>query len=111
MATKIVCLCGSTRFPAEFVEANLQETLAGNIVLSVGAFVNSAQQVHGRDVDVETYKKALDGLHIDKIKMSDEILVINVGGYVGESTMNEIEFARQQGLPIRWLEPDKALPV
>src|SRR3990167_433103 len=34
---KIVCLCGSTRFWREFQRASLRETMAGIIVLSIGA--------------------------------------------------------------------------
>lgn len=34
---KIVCLVGSTRFFDAFERANLEETLAGNIVLTVGS--------------------------------------------------------------------------
>ena len=33
---KCVVLCGSTRFIQAFQEATLRETLAGNIVLSIG---------------------------------------------------------------------------
>ena len=32
-----------------------------------------------------------------KIDMADEIYVINVGGYIGESTKSEIEYAKKHG--------------
>ena len=44
-------------------------------------------------------------LHRQKILISDEILVLNVGGYIGSSTMNEIFFAIDNGKTIRYLEP------
>jgi len=96
----IVCLCGSTRFMQAFQEANLRETLAVKIVLSIGCDTKSDQDLALGPVD----KTALDLLHLHKIDLADEILVLNVGGYVGESTRREIEYARIQGKPIRWLE-------
>lgn len=35
----------------------------------------------------------LGKMHREKIKMPEAILVVNVGGYIGESTKSEIEFA------------------
>lgn len=40
-------------------------------------------------------KIMLDDMHKRKIDMADEIYVINVGGYIGESTNSEIEYAKQ----------------
>ncbi len=37
----IVCLCGSTRFSEAFQQANLMETLDGNIVLTIGCDMRS----------------------------------------------------------------------
>lgn len=34
----------------------------------------------------------LDNMHKERIKLSDAILVVNVNGYIGNSTKNEIEF-------------------
>lgn len=93
---KIVCLCGSTRSYEAFQKANCEETMADNIVLSVGCF--------SRDTTPEQ-KAALDGLHFRKIAMSDEVLILNVGGYIGESTRNEIAYAHSLGKKIRYLEP------
>ncbi len=98
---KIVCLCGSTRFMEAFQEANLKETLAGNIVLSVGCNTKSDAMI-GIGPEV---KEKLDALHKQKIELSDEVLVLNVGGYIGESTRSEIEHAALRGKPIRYLEP------
>jgi hypothetical protein len=97
---KVVCLCGSTRFMEAFQEANLQETLAGNIVLSVGC--NTKSDV-GLGITPEK-KVELDALHKRKIDLADEILVLNVGGYVGESTRSEIDYASERKKKIRYLE-------
>ena len=46
----------------------------------------------------------LDDMHLRKIDMADEIFVINDGGYIGESTRREIEYAKATGKPVRYLE-------
>ncbi|SRR5581483_3017396 len=105
---KIVCLCGSTRFSEEFRQANLRETLAGHIVLTIGVDTKSdADLLLAGDLTLAD-KERLDGLHLRKIDLADEVVILNVNGYVGESTQHEIEYARVQGKPIRWLEPEHA---
>ena len=95
----IVCLCGSTKFKEEYIKANRDETLKGNIVLSVGLFGH----VEGLDMDSDT-KKMLDELHLAKIDLADEILILNVNNYIGDSTKNEITYAKNLGKKIRYLK-------
>ena len=45
----------------------------------------------------------LDDMHKRKIDMADEIFVINVGGYIGDSTQSEIEYAIEHGKTVRYL--------
>jgi hypothetical protein len=102
-----VCLCGSTRFGEAFRKANLSETLAGRIVLTVGCDMRSDSELFadlGEDERAQV-KAGLDKLHLRKIDLADEILVLNVGGYVGLSTAREIEYAHGTGKTVRWLEP------
>ncbi len=47
----------------------------------------------------------LDDMHKQKIDMADEIFVIIVGGYIGESTMSEIAYAEKNGKKVNYLEP------
>jgi hypothetical protein len=102
---RIVCLCGSTRFHEAFMRANYEETMAGRIVLSVGFFMHRPDTAHGEALGCTPEQKvALDVLHKQKIDLADEVLILNVGGYVGESTRSELEHARAQGKPVRWLE-------
>jgi DNA-binding MarR family transcriptional regulator len=96
----IVCLCGSTRFKRAYEEATLAETLAGRIVLSVGCYAH-----HDSIPVTREQKEALDALHLRKIALADEVLVLNQGGYMGESTAREIIYARGLGKPLRFLEP------
>ena len=102
---QIVCLCGSTRFYRAFDDANLQETLAGRIVLSVGCYTRSDAEL-GIAHDSDT-KAKLDELHLRKIDLADDVLVLNVGGYIGESTANELAYAVAHGKGLRFLEPER----
>ena len=105
---KVITLCGSTRFRREFEEANKRLTLAGNIVISVGLFGHGgdAEVWEGMDEGSLTRtKEMLDDMHKRKIDMADEIFVINVGRYVGDSTRSEIAYAEAHGKPVRYLEP------
>lgn len=95
---KIVTLCGSTRFQRAFELATKYETLDGRIVLSVGFFSHAEGQTVDRKI-----KAKLDVLHVRKIEMSDEILVLNVDEYIGESTEREIEVALSYGVTVRFL--------
>jgi len=104
----IVCLCGSTRFWREFQRASLRETLAGKIVLSIGA-ASGTDDEHFGNLPREEYdriKAELDELHLRKIDLADEVLILNVGGYIGESTSRELEYARKLGKRVRFLEPE-----
>ena len=108
---QIVCLCGSTRFYQAFQKANFTETMGGKIVLSVGFYPHAQGLAHGQETGVTPKQKdALDDLHKRKIDMADEILVLNVDGYVGNSTASEIRYAMKLGKPVRWLDPCK-IPV
>ena len=97
---KVITLCGSTRFKEQFLEAQKRLTLEGNIVISVGLFGHSGDE----EVWAPGTKEMLDDMHKRKIDMADEIYVINVGGYIGESTMSEIEYAKKNGRGARYLE-------
>lgn len=103
----VTVLCGSTRFYDAFQEANYDLTMAGRIVLSVGFYPHAkAEHGHGEGVGHDSAEKvALDELHKRKIDLADEVYVLNVGGYIGESTRGEIDYAESLGRPIRYLEP------
>lgn len=104
---KVITLCGSTRFKNEFMEANKWLTLEGNIVISVGLFGHSGDNEVWENMDEGTLtatKEMLDDIHKRKIDMADEIFVINVGGYIGDSTRSEIDYALKHGKTVRYLE-------
>lgn len=104
---KIVTLCGSTKFKKEFLEIQKKLTLLGYIVISVGLFGHSGDNEVWENMDEGTLTKTksmLDDMHKRKIDLSDMIYVINVGGYIGESTRSEIEYAKSTGKEVRYLE-------
>ena len=103
----VVCLCGSTRFWREFQRASLRETLAGRIVLSIGAASGTDDEDFGNlpKHEYNRVKTLLDELHLRKIDLADEVLILNVGGYIGESTTRELKYARVAGKLVRFLEP------
>ena len=96
---KVITLCGSTKFKEQFEEVNAKLTMEGNVVISVGVFghANKVKFTEGQ-------KEQLDKIHLQKIDMADEIFVVNVNGYIGSSTKNEIAYAKRQGIPVRYLE-------
>jgi len=104
----IVCICGSTQYWQEFQDAAEQEILKGNIVLSVGIPYRDGNPTYdshspeGR----EYTKECLDYLHKRKIDLADEVLVLNVDGYIGDSTRSEIEYALKHNKPIRYQYPN-----
>lgn len=98
---KVITLCGSTRFRAEYERVQKELTLHGNIVISVGLFGHSGDG----EVWKDGVKEMLDEMHLAKIDMADEIFVINPGGYIGQSTAREIAYARSHGKTVKSLCP------
>ncbi len=93
---EIVCICGSTRFADEMRAANRELTRAGVIVVAPG---DAEQSITSEQ------KAALDTLHLRKIDLADRVLVVNPGGYIGESTSREIAYAHATGKPISFTDP------
>ena len=104
---KVITLCGSTRFKNEFLEAQKRLTLEGNVVITVGLFGHSGDDV----VWTEGVKDMLDRQHLAKIDLADEIFVINVGGYIGDSTRREIAYAEFKGKTIKYMENCKKTSI
>lgn len=99
LKTHKICLCGSTRFKEKFFEIAKELTLKGNIVTMPLVFVHRGDNVEEKD------KELLDEVHKAKIAEADEIFVVNVDKYIGDSTKSEIEWAEELGKKITYLEP------
>ena len=95
----VTTLCGSTKFKKEFEEAGARETMLGKIVLSCGCFT------HADNLSLSAGQKMMLGeLHLRKIDLSSEILVLNIGGYIGSSTRKEITYADEHEKTIYYWE-------
>lgn len=100
---KIICYCGSLRVALDaFKKAEYQSVLDGNIALLPCCMFVDIQREYGAESD---YKKKADDLHKRKIDICDEVFVLNVNGYIGDSTRSEIEYANSIGKPVLYLEP------
>lgn len=98
MKRQVITLCGSTKFKEEFERVNRELTLAGNVVISVGCFGHSGDSI------TDEQKVMLDDIHKQKIDMADAIYVINKGGYIGESTKSEIEYAEKNKKKVFYMD-------
>lgn len=99
----IVTICGSTRFKKEIEAVAHDLTLQNHIVLAPHVF----HHMEDEEMPVEL-KIRLDNLHKEKISMSDAIFVVNVNGYIGESTYGEIDWANRMKKEVFFLvEPPK----
>jgi len=100
---KVVCYCGSLRVAMDaFKKAEYEAVIKGEIALLPCCMFVDIQREYGAESD---YKQKADELHKRKIDISDEVHVLNVGGYIGESTRSEINYAESIGKPIVYLEP------
>lgn len=95
----VITLCGSAKFMDKFIEMSAALTRQGNVVISL-----SMVKKNTADQDAKLHE-LLDDIHKRKIDLSHSIYVLNVGGYIGESTRGEIEYARKTGKRVDYLEP------
>ena len=96
--SKIITLCGSSRFKDDILNTYKKLTLQDNIVLFDAIFNQNELNLNDNE------KQLIDKNHKQKILMSDEIFVINKNGYIGKSTKLEIEFAKKLNKPIKYME-------
>ena len=95
---KVITLCGSMKFQDEMMKIAEKLALDGDCVLTPVYMVTQHPEV--TDEKIKRLKKE----QLKRIELSDEIFVVNVGGYVGESTIAEIEYAKKMGKEVKWLE-------
>ncbi len=107
---EVICICGSTRFIDQHAIARWEFEKTGKaICLMVNylpAWYGNEQGWNEDDHFAEQagVKEILDELHFRKIDLADRVYVINVDGYIGESTRNEINYAIRTGKPIEYME-------
>lgn len=90
----VVTLCGSMKFIKSFRQSEVILTRQGSVVLN---------PIFGEDMNITKEDTKLFGEHhFKKIDLSDEIFVVDVDGYIGESTRKEIEYAMNSGKKVRY---------
>lgn len=104
----ITCICGSVRFKEKMLEvARFLELDKGRIVVM--------PNVYSKVDKVTLEKPELDilvAVHDQKIKMADEVYIVDALGddgqpYIGESTTRKIQLAEREGKPIEFLSKDE----
>src|SRR4030065_1082773 len=95
---KVICLCGSTRFIETFAIYSWVLEKQGYIVLGLHYMPPVYGELKGYTGrydhlgEKEGVKEQMDELHLRKIDLADEVHILNIGGYIGESTQREIEY-------------------
>jgi len=96
---KIITICGSLKYETDIRYWAEKLTLQGNCVLSI---------IYPTSADLSIYtseqRKSFAEAHKKRIDLSDTIFVVNKNGYIGSSTRNEIEYAKERGKEIIFLE-------
>ena len=106
---EVICICGSTRFADLHALKRWEFESNGNFICLM---INYLPENFIKNLNLKpdhigeqfNCKEHLDELHLRKIDLADRVLVLNVGGYIGESTMNEIKYALKTGKPVSYLE-------
>ena len=96
---KIITVCGSYKFKKEMTEITEKMALKGNCMLTPIELSRPKKEDY-----TEEEAMTIDKMHKEKIRLAAAILVVNVDGYIGESTRGEIEYAKQNGKEIMYLE-------
>ena len=96
---KVITICGSMKFSKEMIKISEQLELEQGYAVIQCVYNLEDKKHEGFDGEL------LDKIHRKKIEISDAIYVVNVNGYVGNSTKNEIEYAKRLGKDILSLEP------
>jgi hypothetical protein len=106
----VVCICGSTRFADKHAIKRWELERDGTHICLMINYLPAwyAQEQHWNGCDhfgeASGCKDVLDELHLRKIDMADKVFVVNPGGYIGDSTRREIEYAEAAGKPVEYLE-------
>ena len=91
-----ICLIGSTKFENEFRKLEVDLSIKGYIVLSPLVYTQTGDNPEcGKEE-----KKVLDLVQKEKIRQSDIVLVVDVDGYIGDSTKRQVEYAKLLNKPL-----------
>ena len=95
---KVVTICGSMKFAKEMIK------IAGDLEKKHGwCVIQCVYDINPNELSKDEIDNIVNA-HWKKIDVSDAIFVVNIGGYVGESTRNEINYAQEKGKEVIYLE-------
>ena len=98
MEIKVITICGSMRYAKEMMKIAEELELKEGYAVIQCVYNIDGQRNEGVDASI------LDKIHIKKIDISDAIYVVNIDGYIGNSTKNEIEYAKNKGKEVIYHE-------
>lgn len=98
MSFYVITLCGSTRFKDYWEYVSRELSLQGFIILSTGGLFGHQDN----DSRISEEKEMLDLMHKYRIDMASEIFVLDIDGYIGESTQSEINYAVSKNKVVRY---------
>jgi hypothetical protein len=105
----VVCLCGPSRFSIAYQVAHTALAITGATVVGTPDLAD-ALAILGPP-EMTTAIEAVRSAHLRLIDLADSVHVLNLGGYIGDSTRSEIEYATAHGKPVTYLEPVATLPT
>ena len=84
---KVVTLCGSMRYQNEMIK------IARNLEVTFGYCVSQCVYDFAGKNDTQKERDKIIKAHFKKIDLSDFIYVVNINGFISESTQKEIDYA------------------
>lgn len=98
MDIKVVTICGSMRFQNEMIR------IASDLEIEKGWCVIQCVYDINQRILPEKGLENIVNAHWRKIDISDAIYVVNIDGYIGNSTKGEIEYAISKGKEVIYHE-------
>ncbi len=98
MDIKVVTICGSLRYADEMKKIAVQLQLEKNYAVIQCVYNSEGVKFQEKEASI------FDKIHRKKIDISDAIYVVNIDGYIGNSTKNEIEYAIKNGKEVIYHE-------
>lgn len=98
MDVKVITICGSMKFSKEMMKISKELELKQGYAVIQCIYNVDGQNYEG--IDISNLQK----IHRKKIDISDAIYVVNINGYIGNSTKNEIEYAKNNGKEVIYHE-------
>ncbi len=98
MEIKVITICGSMRYSKEMMKISEELELKKGYAVIQCVYNVDGLKYEGLDASI------LDKIHRKKIDISDAIYVVNIDGYIGDSTKKEIEYALNSGKEVIYHE-------